>query len=110
MPTLTIRDIDDALKRSLRMRAASMNRSMEEEARQILRAALAHEPSATGQNLMGRIRARVAPFGGLELPLAPREAVRIPPAVGDPAPALPQARTAAPSKAPVSGKSRRRSP
>jgi plasmid stability protein len=37
MATLTIRDLDDALK--LRMRAASRNRSME-EARQILRAAL----------------------------------------------------------------------
>lgn len=39
MVTLTIRDLEESLERSLRMRAASRNRSMEEEARQILRAA-----------------------------------------------------------------------
>ena len=40
MATLTIRDLDDTLKQSLRIRAAHRNHSMEEEARQILRAAL----------------------------------------------------------------------
>ena len=40
MATLTIRDLDDSLKLSLRMRAARHSRSMEEEARQILRHAL----------------------------------------------------------------------
>ena len=38
--TLTIRNLDDLLKSRLRLRAAARNRSMEEEARQILRAAL----------------------------------------------------------------------
>ena len=37
---LTIRSIDDQLKRALRLRAAENGRSMEEEVRQILRAAL----------------------------------------------------------------------
>ena len=37
MATLTIRDLDESLKRDLRMRAASRNRSMEEEARSIIR-------------------------------------------------------------------------
>jgi plasmid stability protein len=37
---LTIRDIDDGLKRALRVRAAENGRSMEEEVRQILRTAL----------------------------------------------------------------------
>ena len=48
MATLTIRDLDETLKRSLRIRAANRNRSMEEEARQILRAALqdAHDDQA----------------------------------------------------------------
>ena len=40
MATLTIRDLDDDLKHRLRVRAAGLNRSMEEEARQILRAAM----------------------------------------------------------------------
>jgi plasmid stability protein len=40
MHQLTIRGIDDALKRQLRVRAAENGRSMEEEVRQILRRAL----------------------------------------------------------------------
>jgi len=44
MATLTIRNLEDPLKSRLRLRAAARNRSMEEEARQILRAAL-QEPS-----------------------------------------------------------------
>ncbi len=41
MNQLTVRGIDDKLKKALRMRAAENGRSMEEEVRQILRAALA---------------------------------------------------------------------
>jgi plasmid stability protein len=40
MSQLTIRGIDDGLKRALRVRAAENGRSMEEEVRQILRTAL----------------------------------------------------------------------
>ncbi len=40
MNQLTIRGIDDKLKRQLRLRAAENGRSMEEEIRQILRTAL----------------------------------------------------------------------
>ncbi len=40
MSQLTIRGIDDGLKRALRMRATENGRSMEEEVRQILRTAL----------------------------------------------------------------------
>jgi plasmid stability protein len=40
MNQLTIRGIDDDLKRQLRVRAAENGRSMEEEVRQILRHAL----------------------------------------------------------------------
>ena len=40
MSQLTIRGIDDKMKRALRVRAAENGRSMEEEVRQILRAAL----------------------------------------------------------------------
>jgi antitoxin FitA len=83
MATLTIRDLDESLKRSLRMRAASRNRSMEEEARQILRAALQHAPLTRGEDLASRIRARVAAFGGVDLPVEPREPVRPPPTFDD---------------------------
>jgi len=81
MATLTIRDLDDELKRSLRIRAASRNRSMEEEARQILRSALAEAP-APPIDLASRIRSRVAQIGGVELHIEPREPVRPPPDFG----------------------------
>ncbi|MCC5838837.1 MAG: hypothetical protein JJT96_01835 [Opitutales bacterium] len=44
--TLTIRNLDESIKQKLRMRAASRQRSMEAEAREILSASLAGEPSA----------------------------------------------------------------
>jgi plasmid stability protein len=78
MATLTIRDLDEALKRSLRARAASRNRSMEEEARQILRAALLESPP-TATDLATRIHSRFAALGDVELPIAEREPVRSPP-------------------------------
>lgn len=78
MATLTIRDLDDALKQSLRIRAAHRNRSMEEEARQILRAALLDNPTSES-DLAQRIRARFAALGDVALPVAEREPVRLPP-------------------------------
>lgn len=78
MATLTIRDLDESLKRNLRMRAASRNRSMEEEARQILRAALLETPAPT-VDLASRIRARFVGLGDVQLVVAQREPVRVPP-------------------------------
>lgn len=78
MATLTIRDLDESLKRGLRMRAASRNRSMEEEARQILRAALLESP-APAKDLASRIRARFAGLGDVKLNVPSREPVRAPP-------------------------------
>jgi len=78
MPSLTIRNLDEPLKRRLRLRAAAGNRSMEEEARQILRSALT-ESASPAQDLGVRIQARFAEFGGVELPIAPREPIRTPP-------------------------------
>ncbi len=77
MAILTIRDLDDELKQSLRIRAAHRNRSMEEEARLILRAALTPVPLPTA-SLAQRIRARFSGLGDVALPLAEREAVRTP--------------------------------
>ena len=78
MAALTIRNLDDALKRSLRIRAASRSHSMEEEARQILRAALLEKVGPT-ENLGSRIRDRFAALGGVDLPDVDREAMRPPP-------------------------------
>ncbi|MDB5481983.1 MAG: hypothetical protein JWO83_3036 [Caulobacteraceae bacterium] len=78
MASITIRNLDDSLKTRLRVRAAVHGRSMEEEARDILRSSLAREPTAPG-NLAAAIRARFAPLGGVELPLPPREPMREPP-------------------------------
>jgi antitoxin FitA len=81
MATLTIRDLDESLKRSLRMRAASLNRSMEEEARQILRAALLESP-APATDLATRIRAKFVGLGDVALSVPAREPVRAPPSFG----------------------------
>ena len=77
MATLTLRDLDDTLKQRLRIRAAHANRSMEEEARQILRAAL-FEAVAPSAGLAQRIRARFAGLGDVVLPEVAREPVRTP--------------------------------
>lgn len=81
MATMTIRNLDDDVKARLRVRAAQHGRSMEEEARSILRAALVTEskPAATGAALVADIRALVEPFGGIELELPPRTSMREPP-------------------------------
>ncbi len=78
MACITVRNLDEGLKRRLRIRAAENGRSMEQEARDILRAALDQEPS-TGRDLASAIRARFAPLGGVELDLPPREPMREPP-------------------------------
>ena len=78
MATITIRRLDDALKARLRVRAARQGRSMEEEARHILKAGLTEEPMRR-PNLAESIRRRMAPVGGIGLSLPPREPVRKPP-------------------------------
>ena len=83
MATMTIRNLEDELKARLRIRAAQHGRSMEEEARSILRSALNTEPGAnTGAALVKAIRARVAPFGGVELELPQRTPMPEPPDFG----------------------------
>ena len=51
MASITVRNLEEGLKRRLRIRAAENGRSMEQEARDILRAALDQEPS-TGKDLV----------------------------------------------------------
>lgn len=80
MASMTIRNIDDQLKARLRVQAAQHGRSMEDEARDILRAALSSE-AARAQSLVETIRARIEPLGGIDLDIAPREPLREPPAI-----------------------------
>jgi antitoxin FitA len=70
MATLTVRNLDDDLKARLRVRAARNGRSMEAEAREILRASLRTQPR-TG--LGTRIHSRFAGLGLDEVAIPPRD-------------------------------------
>ena len=78
MASVTVRNLDDGLKRRLRIRAAENGRSMEQEARDILRAAL-DEDAAPNRELGTAIHELFRPLGGVELEIPPREATREPP-------------------------------
>ena len=78
MASITIRNLDDDLKRRLRIRAAQNDRSMEEEARLILKDGL-ESKYLTGADFWRAIRAIVEPIGGIELDIPPREPMREPP-------------------------------
>ena len=77
MASITIRNLDDGLKRRLRVRAAENGRSMEEEARDILRHAVGEAPHP--KDLGRSIHARFAALGGVELELSERGPMRPPP-------------------------------
>jgi antitoxin FitA len=77
--SITIRNLDDSLKSRLRIQAAVHGRSMEDEARDILRSVLNQE-TPPPVNLADAIRARFAPLGGFDIPEVPREPMREPPA------------------------------
>ena len=81
MASITIRNIDETTKARLRARAAHHKRSMEDEVRNILRAALSEEPAAR-HNLAEAIRRRFQPLGGVKLDLPAREPMRDPPKPG----------------------------
>lgn len=78
MAAITIRNVDDALKKRLRMQAAAHGRSMEEEARDILRAALSREP-ARSENLGSALHELFKSHGGVDLDIPEREPMREPP-------------------------------
>ena len=77
MASITIRNLDEGVKRSLRVRAAENGRSMEEEARAILRQGVS-DP-APPQDLGRAIHARFAALGGVELEVPERGPMRTPP-------------------------------
>lgn len=77
MASITIRNLDDGIKRRLRVRAAEHGRSMEEEAREILRDVVGD--IRPPMNLAQRLRARVAGTGGVDLDIPARDPMRSPP-------------------------------
>ena len=82
MATLTIRNLDDALKSTLRVRAAGHGHSMEEDVRSILRQALSQPipDRGLGQRLADRFQAVAT-----DLPMPARSLPRPAPQWDDPA-------------------------
>jgi len=77
MGSITIRNLDDDVKRRLRVRAAEHGRSMEEEAREILRQVVTRP---TPLRDLGRsIHERFAEVGGIDLPQPKRSEMRTTP-------------------------------
>lgn len=75
MASLTVRNLDERLKKKLRLRAANNGRSMEEEVRKILDAALSQ--GARGEVDLGtEIHRRFARFKLDKLDLPPRGPAR----------------------------------
>ena len=74
MASITIRQLEESVKRKLRIRAARHGRSMEQEAREILKTALS-KPEEPPKDLGKAIHEIFAPFGGVELDIPPREPI-----------------------------------
>jgi len=77
MASIVIRNLDEATKRKLKIRAATNGRSMEQEAREILKSTLAHGAKKK-MNVAERVREIFGPLGGVEVERLPREAMRDP--------------------------------
>jgi antitoxin FitA len=84
--SLLIRNLAEGVKTELRVRAARNGRSMEEEARLILAAALARPgrpaPDGLPWSLGETARLFFGPENGIDLDLPPREPMREPPDFG----------------------------
>ena len=78
MPALTIRNVDETTKTALRVRAAEHGVSMEEEARRILREALARSAPVGG--LGQKLALRFKGVAQADFTLPERHAQRVPPA------------------------------
>jgi plasmid stability protein len=81
MASITIRNLDDRLKATLRQQAALHGCSMEEEVRQILRRTVM--PAQLDSSFAQRIHQRFSQLGVDDLPIPERQAVRLPPQWND---------------------------
>ena len=74
MASITIRQLDESTKRKLRLRAAHHGRSMEQEAREILKTTLSQDEQRP-KDLVESIRRRFAKYGGVDLKIPRREPI-----------------------------------
>ena len=76
MTSLLIRNVDAALHARLKVQAAAHRRSLEEEARELLRTSLARQESKpdTQENLADIARRLFGPQHGVDLDIPPRRA------------------------------------
>jgi plasmid stability protein len=73
MATIVIRNLDQSVKRRLKVRAALNGRSMEAEARQVLQESLDQVPQSAQEVDIGTaIHRRFAALGGVDLQIPPR--------------------------------------
>jgi plasmid stability protein len=77
--SLTVRDIPEAEKKALRVRAARNGRSMEAELRCIIHEAVKSDLDGDEVGLGTAIHRRFAPYGGVDLPEHPPVTPRPPP-------------------------------
>jgi antitoxin FitA len=77
MASIIIRRLPENTKRRLRIRAARNGRSMEQEARELLEAALART-EVKSENLGEAIHRRFVALGGVNLKIPPRGPIRDP--------------------------------
>lgn len=82
MASITIRQLPEETKRKLKIRAAEHGRSMEQEAREILKRELSNsadvEAPKTGADFFKAIRDIFEPIGGVDLEIPPRAPIRDP--------------------------------
>lgn len=77
MASLTVRNLDETVKKRLKLRAAERGRSLEQEVREILSREV-EKPKIEPVGLGEAIRRRFAPLGGVELQLPARRGRKIP--------------------------------
>lgn len=83
MSSLTVRNLDESVKNSLRVRAARHGWSMEQEVRQILQNVVA--PEQAGQvSFAERVNSRFAGLQVDSLPIPARRIARTPPGIDTP--------------------------
>jgi plasmid stability protein len=73
MATITIRNLDETVKRKLHVRAALNGRSMEAEAREMITGLVTKGPAVPRGGLGTLIHKRFAAIGGVDLQIPPRK-------------------------------------
>lgn len=72
MASVLIRNVDEALHTRLKASAAAHRRSLEEEVRELLRAAVTRQDVPPRENLVAIARHLFGPEGGVNLDIPPR--------------------------------------